>query len=215
MRLARISNYQSPEIVTTNVQEYEPLSYCVNVFTDKDKVKFVKNVENLCRTSSAYKEYIKYLKDNIEMNKCSFFNNITNVNRRFKIDIHHEPFTLYDITLAVTEKWISEARPLNYFLIAEEVMKLHYQNRVGLIPLSRTAHEVFHDGQLFIPLQSVYGNFLKFLEEYEPYIDLDTKAILHSKIKLSKEQLVHDFTVLNKRYVYLQTPYGDLKPLEL
>jgi len=214
--MARVSNYSSdtPK-VTRTIYNIEPLSYTVNIFTDKDKTKFVTECEKLIRQSLEYKEYIQFLKENMDMTTCSFFNNITNVNRRFSIHIHHEPFTLFDITLAVTNRFIREKIPLDYFDVSEEVMKVHYQNMVGLIPLSTTVHETVHDGQLFIPLQAVKGNFVKFFSKYEEDISPDTKAILMAKIKMSKETVIQDSTVLNTRYIYIENPDDDkVEPIE-
>lgn len=216
MRMARVSNYSSdtPRLTRT-IHNIEPLSYTVNIFTDKDKTKFVTECEKLIRQSLEYKDYIAFLKQNMDMTSCSFFNNITNENRRFSIHIHHEPFTLFDITLAVTNRFIREKIPLDYFDVSEEVMKVHYQNMVGLIPLSTTVHEIVHDGQLFIPLQAVKGNFVKFFSKYEEDISPDTKAILMAKIKMSKETVVQDSTVLNTRYIYLENPDDDkVEPIE-
>jgi hypothetical protein len=214
--MARVSNYSSDTPrVTRTIHNIEPLSYTVNIFTDKDKTKFVTECEKLIRQSLEYKDYIAFLKQNMDMTSCSFFNNITNENRRFSIHIHHEPFTLFDITLAVTNRFIREKIPLDYFDVSEEVMKVHYQNMVGLIPLSTTVHEIVHDGQLFIPLQAVKGNFVKFFSKYEEDISPDTKAILMAKIKMSKETVVQDSTVLNTRYIYLENPDDDkVEPIE-
>jgi hypothetical protein len=214
--MARVSNYSSDTPrVTRTIHNIEPLSYTVNIFTDKDKTKFVTECEKLIRQSLEYKDYIAFLKQNMDMTSCSFFNNITNENRRFSIHIHHEPFTLFDITLAVTNRFIREKIPLDYFDVSEEVMKVHYQNMVGLIPLSTTVHEIVHDGQLFIPLQAVKGNFVKFFSKYEEDISPDTKAILMAKIKMSKETVVQDSTVLNTRYIYLENPDDDkVEPID-
>jgi hypothetical protein len=214
--MARVSNYSSDTPrVTRTIHNIEPLSYTVNIFTDKDKTKFVTECEKLIRQSLEYKDYIAFLKQNMDMTSCSFFNNITNENRRFSIHIHHEPFTLFDITLAVTNRFIREKIPLDYFDVSEEVMKVHYQNMAGLIPLSTTVHEIVHDGQLFIPLQAVKGNFVKFFSKYEEDISPDTKAILMAKIKMSKETIVQDSTVLNTRYIYLENPDDDkVEPIE-
>jgi hypothetical protein len=214
--MARVSNYSSDTPrVTRTIHNIEPLSYTVNIFTDKDKTKFVTECEKLIRQSLEYKDYIAFLKQNMDMTSCSFFNNITNENRRFSIHIHHEPFTLFDITLAVTNRFIREKIPLDYFDVSEEVMKVHYQNMVGLIPLSTTVHEIVHDGQLFIPLQAVKGNFVKFFSKYEEDISPDTKAILMAKIKMSKETIVQDSTVLNTRYIYLENPDDDkVEPID-
>ena len=137
------------------------------LLSDKDKIKFIKMVETICRSSIEYKQYIQYLKDEVDMTQCSFFQNINKKNgAKVSIEIHHEPFTLFDIVQIVTEKHIKEDIQINPLNVAEEVMKLHYRNLVGLIPLSVTVHELVHDGKIFIPLQYLYGDYTKFIHEY-------------------------------------------------
>jgi hypothetical protein len=82
-------------------------------------------------------------------------------------------------------------------------MKIHYQNKVGLIPLSATVHKLLHTGRIFVPLQNVYGNFIGFLEEYEPYISNDLKNILECKLKMSKDVQNQDTSILERKYIYL------------
>lgn len=209
MRAPKIENYSNTrKYETVEVKGFGQCSNSVVLMNEKDKVKFIKKCEMVIRSSSEYREYVKYLKEYIDMTQCSFFTNINSeASNKIKIEIHHEPFSLFDITNIVVNKAIMNGDDLNYFMIAEEVMKLHYQGRVGLIPLSLTVHELFHNGKIFIPLQSVRGDFLSFVEEYEDYIPSDYIEILVSKIKASKEIKdagYQDLTILNKKYVYLE-----------
>ena len=64
-----------------------------------------------------------------------------------------------------------------------------------------TVHELVHEGKVLIPLQVVYGNYIKFLEEYDEYISQDLKNILEAKLIMSKE--VVDNSILEKKYVYV------------
>ena len=60
--------------------------------------------------------------------------------------------------------------PLLY-LDADEVMECHYLNRVGLIPLSKTIHEMVHKSdKIFIPLHLVYGRYKEFFDVYGEYM---------------------------------------------
>ena len=44
-------------------------------------------------------------------------------------------------------------------------MEKHFNNEVGLVPLSVTAHELVHNStKLFLPLTVVYGNYSAFLD---------------------------------------------------
>lgn len=212
MRTAKINNYDpnvKKVIRPIDMESVGTLSYMVNVFTDKDKLKLIKELERMVRNSLEYKEYIEFLKNNMDMTQCSFFNNISNKNRKFSVHIHHEPFTLFDIVKIVVEKAIKNNVDINYFDLSEEVMLIHYRNMVGLLPLSLTVHEAVHDGQIFIPLQAVFGNFMKFYEEYQEYISIDDINILRRKIAMSKETTIHDFTVLVQRYVYVNDKLMD------
>ena len=206
MRLPDINNvtYDNSKLINyLKMKKVEPIKMEINIMSDKDKVKTIKTVERMVRSSLEYKAYIKYLKQYIDMTKCSFFNSVSNKDgKRTSIEIHHEPFTLFDITQAVLEKQLDETGEVNLFSISEEVMKLHYQCKVGLIPLSATVHELVHAGQVFIPLQSPRGDYIAFLEEYDRYITMDMKDTLQEKLKLSRQ--VQDLSLLETKYTYLE-----------
>ena len=193
------------------VREIKDLPKCschIEISTDKEKVKFIKEVERIVRKSIEYKDYISFLKEYIDMTNCSFFTNIKmERTNKIKIEIHHEPFTLYDITNIVVTKALCEKQDLNYYTLAEEVMKLHYQNKVGLIPLSITVHDLTHLGRIFIPLQALYGNYIQFIKEYKPYISSDYMEMMEEKLKASveiKNNKSQDLSILGTRYVYLE-----------
>lgn len=148
------------------------MEYTVRLSSARDKEKFIKRVEQLVRSSMEYRDYIAYLKDYVDMSHCAFFKNMENTQgNRVRIEIHHEPFTLFDIVKVVLNKYLAEGIDINEFYIADEVMKLHYENKVGLVPLSKSIHEIVHTtGQIKIPLNLVYGNYKEFLDEYGDYL---------------------------------------------
>jgi hypothetical protein len=204
MRIPHIENYKDHknyEYVSINEIERPTRSY--TIMNEKDKIKLIKTVEKIVRRSIEYKQYIHFLRSEIDMTSCTFFKNVnTTGNAKIRIEIHHEPFTLFDITDVVVNKFIALDMELNPLLISDEVMAIHYRNMVGLIPLSKTVHDLVHDGKIFIPLQNVFGGFINFIEEYEEYIPTDIMELLKMKIKMSKETEV-DTSLLATKYVYL------------
>ena len=206
MRLPTIEKYDtSKKIDIIHIPKICPVNKIYVVMNDKDKIKFIKMLERIVRQSIEYKHYIQFLKSEIDMTKCTFFSNVSNKNNQsVSIEIHHEPFTLFDIVSIVVDKYIDMNLDLNPLTIAEEVMKLHYKDLVGLVPLSVTVHQLVHDGKLFIPLQNVYGNYISFIEEYAPYISPGIENILQAKLKISKEIDALDTSILEKKYVYLE-----------
>ena len=185
----------------------QEMEYTVILNNDKDRVKFIKRCEKVIRSSMEYKDYIAYLRDYVDMDSCAFFNMISSKdNKKAKIEIHHEPFTLYDYVSVVVDRFIGEGLPLNDLLIADEVMELHYNNMVGLIPLSKTIHEAVHNSnKIFIPLSMVYGNYKAFLEneKYLPYID-ELLDKLETKINQTKNLKEEDFDALKQQFTYIE-----------
>lgn len=206
MKVPKIENYNnSNKIEVVNIKDIDKVSRNILLLSEKEKIKFIKTIERIVRGSQEYRDYIYYLRNEIDMTQCTFFNNVNNKEgRRISIEIHHEPFTLFDITQIVLNKYLVTGLELNYFKISEEVMKIHYQGRVGLVPLSSTVHQLVGEGKLFIPLQNVYGDFISFLEEYDMFIPDDLKDILEVKLKMSKELQELDLSLLEKKYIYLE-----------
>lgn len=218
MYIARPESHDNSEkIVTMKINDIECPSYQPKMGTPKDVDKFIKKVCQFARGSSEYKEYIRYLKQEVDMTRCSFFPKVDTGDgkrRKTQIEIHHEPFGLYDIAQIVTNKWVEEGYPLNHLEVAEEVMKIHYQGRVGLIPLIKTIHQLTHRGEVIIPVQKVYGNFVSFLKEYSNYISDDLHDMLKAKVEESRA-IEHDYSVLERKYVYLEVEGIELpKPIQ-
>ena len=204
--MPKIDNYENKnKIEYVKINEIPTTTRNVIIMNEKDKIKLIKTIERIVRSSMEYKQYIQYLRDEIDMTLCSFFNNINNKNtKKISIEIHHEPFTLFDLTQIVLDKWVNEEKDIIPLLIAEQVVLLHYKNTVGLIPLCVTVHELVHHGKLFIPLQNLFGNFVSFIEEYEKYISKDLLSLLEAKFKISKELSEPDMSILEKKYIYLE-----------
>lgn len=200
----------------------EDMEYSVILNTDKDKVKYIKRVESVIRSSLEYKEYIDYLKKFIGLDSCIFFQNVTsNAGKggrsKVHIEIHHEPLTLFDITNTIYEKFKSTGEPINDLAIAEEVMQLHYENKVGLVPVSKTAHEMVHNStKLFVPLTMVYGEYSKFLEEYEEWIDDTIYEKLQHKQELTEKITPDTFDAICREFTYLDVDgVDDVKKMTL
>ena len=135
--------------------------------TPKERVKFIKQVEATCRKSMEYKEYMRFLKRNTDLRRCTILKGLnTEGGKKYTIEIHHEPFTLFDIVETVLNKREMEGMKVDPLDIADEVMGLHYDGKVGLIHLSTTMHQLVHDDKIFIPLQYIYQSFNQFYSEY-------------------------------------------------
>ena len=172
--------------------------------TEKDMVKFVKKIEMIVRHSQEYKDYISWLKKNMDFNKCAILRGLKNgEGKKYTIEIHHEPFNLFQIVQTVLAKYQILEKDLNPYELANEVMELHYAGKVGLIPLSATQHKLVHDGRIFIPLQQIYQDYTGFVEEYEDYIPDKVQELIQYKVDMSMKCGQFQSNVLTPEFVYL------------
>lgn len=178
--------------------------------TDVEKVALIKRIEKIVRSSGEYRDYTFFLRKNMDMDSCAFFHNISKATgSRVRVEIHHAPLTLFDIASIILERAIEEGEEIDDLLLAEEVTENHYNNLVGLIPLSKTLHELVHpkEGEpLVIPLYMIYGNYFEFLKRYKPYWENNEliKAKLENFAKQTAEIKDTDFDLLKERFTYIK-----------
>ena len=154
------------------IDTMEDVKYEERINNAKSRTKFIKRTERVVRGSMEYKDFIQYISKYMDMNRCAFFLNAGTSDgsggNKLKIERHHTPLTLYDICDIVLQKFIDKGEPINDLMIAQEVLQLHYEGKVGLIPLSKAIHKIVHNTDLIkIPLWLVSDGYIDFLEEYE------------------------------------------------
>lgn len=179
------------------------------ISNDKQRVKLIKEIESYCRQSMEYGDLIKYLRNNINMDECTFLSGFKIKKKGRVIELHHAPYTLFSIVDIVVRKHEDLYNKIDEFDVCEEVMRLHYQGLIGLIPLSVTCHQLVHDNRLNIPLWCVYGRFVEFTKKYYDWIPDDMIMSLSKQIEMSKEYkanpelLKKELSILDVNYVYL------------
>ena len=205
-------------MVMENIPSYDTEDY--DLFNEKDFKKYIDDIERTIRSSREYREAVQYMRKFINMNTSLFFQNINNIETtKIKIELHHHPFTLYDIVLTVFNKRSRLQEPLDIELVAKEVAYLHYFLIIGLVPLSRTEHKLVHNQALFIPLKLndkpiVLGDYNKFIEMYERDIPEDAMVRFNTYKDLTKNyNQVINTEILKISPTYLQLPGSDNKSL--
>lgn len=189
-------------ITIDNLPEYQIPEY--DTMDEKELNRLFDHVELVVRSSMEYRKFIQYLKDYMDMNKCSFYKNVNNIDTtKVKIHIHHEPFTLGDIVRIIYNKREKMHEDLEEEMIAKEVMYIHYCLCVGLIPLAETVHELVHNKYLFVPTTKVLGKYKEFAYAYEEYIDPTIKDKLNRIEEASIEPNYDYETLLDRNFIYL------------
>lgn len=166
--------------------------YFVDVYDDTAVKKFIKATERLIRQSREYKTYIEELRTNVhQLNYDNILSNISTGD--VDLEFHHYPFSLYDIVSIVMLKNLVDEKPFTSFSIAKEVMELHYKHYIGIVPLTKTMHELAHSGSIFIALKQVFGDFRTFMKEYDSGVSYDLKNKIKHLDEYIEVGVVSDF----------------------
>ena len=196
---------KSRPIRTINIsidEKPERPTYCFK--NNKDRYKYCTMIKMMVRNSPEYREYVSFLKKHIHMDRCVVFKKIiSEPHKKYSIELHHDPFTLMEIINVVVSKRQALGESLNPYMVVDEVLELHYDNKVGLINLSKTAHELAEKGRIFIPLQLIYQRYDLFVNEYEEYMDDTLKQKIEMIIQMSQkcDKIVSD--CLDPEFVYI------------
>lgn len=187
------------------IPPYDQEDYDLN--NTKDFNKFLKDVERDVRQSIEYRWLIQYLRDYYNMHISAEFENIDGLNSGVKIEIHHTPFSLYDIASIVFTKRSFYHEDLSVQMVAKEVMELHYKQLVGLYPLTQTEHELVHNAFLFIPTYRIWGRYDIFRELYKEFIDKEYHDTLDEIEEYSRVAFNEDKqkAIISQSNIYLDT----------
>jgi len=133
-----------PTVIKMNeIPPYDLYDFDLN--DEKSFKKYMQTIEKCVRQSFEYRALINFLREYMDMNQCAFYQNVNNTDTtKVHIEIHHEPLSLYDICLIVYNKRVAFNEPLDEEYVAKEVMYLHYNLMVGLIPLAETVHQLVY-----------------------------------------------------------------------
>lgn len=200
------NTYYNDILVLDNIPKYDIQDY--DIFDDKDFKKYIMDIERIVRQSVEYRQFVNYLRENMNMNKCSFFENVSNSDTfKIRIELHHHPFTLYDIVLTIFNKRLFYKESLEVEMVAKEVMYVHYFLLVGIIPLSETVHELVHNQVLFVPLDRVMGNWEEFINMYGEWIPPETmEKIDELKTRTLAYNEVSNLSIIEQSPLILQLP---------
>lgn len=198
---------ETDDIIVLNmddIPEYDIEDY--DLMDEKDRAKYIKDLERIVRGSFEYRQFIQYLRENMDMDKCAVMENVTNKdNYKVKIEIHHSPFTLYDICVTVLNRRLALGLPTNIELVALEVVGLHYYLMVGLIPLSKTVHQLVHNQYLFVPVTNVLGFYDSFIDIYHDYISPELLETYENNLEYSQKLQEDNLKILEERPTYIDT----------
>lgn len=168
--IIEVINPDTNPTLSVNGNTYFAVSLMKERFVEeKEMINFIKSVERIIRSSPEYRSLTNYIKSELNLNYCAFLNNLELGD--VSIELHHTPYNLHQIVEIVIRKYEMEGKPFNSYIIASEVMCLHFMNHVGLVPLSKSIHELVHSDQRFyIHRDLILGDVDTFYRNYKDYM---------------------------------------------
>lgn len=156
------------DIISSNSSPYT-LSLRRTEFNDeKEYSRYIKSCEFLIRRSPEYNVWTDYIRETLGYHNCEITGE---QHEHTKVDIHHHPFTLFDIVKGIIAKKLANATPFCSYDISEEVISMHYKLHVPFCLLVRSIHEKYHNGYIRLPMEIVHGDCKPFLDNYLQYLD--------------------------------------------
>lgn len=196
-----------------DIQEYDESTAYLEIPEELDE-KTVSYIEKEVRSSFEYRNYISYLKNELNLTKCSMMPGIDITTTAVSLEFHHYPMNLFEITEAIGKQMLDNSgnKKISCFDIAEKVVEEHYRNNIGLVPLTKTMHDMAHNRSIIIPISKVNGNYKQFIKKYKDYIDQDIldrvaeteitsesdDAKAYNNAKLEKNISTYDITYYKK-----------------
>lgn len=166
--------------------------YYIQPFTTKKIVgtdwhKFIDSTKLMVRTSDEYREYIAHVKTFNNLKNCAFLGNVDDCEGEVDIEIHHTPLTIHEVIEIIATDMLFEKKSITTFDVAQRVMEEHFRNMIGIVPVSKTIHELIHDGKINVSINQVFGDVSGFLKKYARSVLPETSRKVEAFIKIADE----------------------------
>jgi len=184
---------------------------------------FLKNAESRFRASKEYKFYKSYLIDQLGIDRCQIFGNITTEDA--DIELHHNVLGLFDICLLISLHVVNTVGIISTFDLIQLLIQEHYNNRVGITFLSKTAHQIYTNSiDSYIPPEMTFGKWWELLTEYKYGItyDLANKVLkyiqkyqnnLPTSVFIPQQEQIMSYAYFNE-YGWPASECGEIPVLE-
>lgn len=191
--MSNIGNLEFDNLkIKSNKSIYCESFYFVDVFDETNLKKFIKSVERTVRSSKEYKRYIENLRTNVHaLNYDTVMSNISNTDTA--LEFHHYPLSLYEISEILILDHLANKDNITSFSIAKEIMEYHFKNKIGLVSLTKTNHELAHDGALFLHKNQIFGKYEEFINEHPNGISMEIRNKIDRLNKMSDANVATDF----------------------
>ena len=158
----------NPMLTSPNATYALPFYMTKETMIDVEVYKhFLDNAIAQFRHSKFYKNYKSYLMG-LGLDHCQILGNVNEENVGARgIEMNHNFLTIFDIALLITEHVLNIVGYISTFDLIYLLKLEHRENRVPIVMLSETVHELYHQNpDMVFPAQMCFGYWVELLLKY-------------------------------------------------
>lgn len=177
----------NPTILSPNTDFYIQFALTREEAYDLDEYKeFLDSAIRLFRHSRTYKHYKAYL-HSLGMICCQFHPYIQATDEEDILEMHHCMLNIYDIAILITEHTLNTVGSITEFDLAELLKFEHANNRIPIVMLCKTCHQLYHHKYLYVHPNMCFGKWWELIERYRLGLNRDIMFKLMMYLKKAGE----------------------------
>lgn len=168
---------------------------------DPERYKsFLKNAERRFRASKEYKMYKGYLMG-LGLDHCQIMGNIE-ADDTVDIELHHNILNLFDICILISEHILNTIGYISTFDLIQLLIMEHFNNNIGVVFLSTTAHELYtNNPDAYIPPSMTFGKWWELLNKYKYGITYDIANKLIKYINKYQNEIPCSINIMQQEQI--------------
>lgn len=199
----------NPRLCSPSSEFDLPFYQTRDTINDPERYKsFLKNAERRFRASKEYKMYKAYLMD-LGFDHCQVLGNIESGDK-VDIELHHNILNLFDICILISEHMLNTVGYISTYDLIQLLIMEHFNNRVGVVFLSTTAHELYtNNPNAYIPPSMTFGKWWELLEKYKYGITYDIAKKLVEYINKYNNEIPCSIKILQQEQILNYAKYNE------
>lgn len=127
--------------------------------------RFINNVTSQFRHGGRFYKAYKASLMELGLDHCAYLHNINS--DMAELEMNHVILTIFDIALMICEHYINTYGQVSSFHIIGALREEHKRNRVPIIMMSTTVHQLYHNDELFyVHPNQVFGKWTELIRTY-------------------------------------------------
>ena len=177
----------NPTILSPNTDFNIQFALTRETAYDLDEYKeFLDSAIRLFRHSRTYRHYKAYL-HSLGMICCQFHPYIQVTDDDDILEMHHCMLNIYDIAILITEHTLNTVGAITEFDLAELLKFEHINNRIPIVMLCKTCHQLYHHKYLYVHPNMCFGKWWELIERYKLGLNRDIMFKLMMYLKKAGE----------------------------